>query len=422
MKALNQTEIEIIADWVMDELKGAQLQEVYSFEDGIVLGFYLQRLRYLIFDLHPLYPFFFIFDEPPFRKGKMKKPLELFLSSHGKNRRLEKVTMKQSYGRVVEFFFSGSGKLELRFEAVPRQVNLMAQTDKSSVSWNKPKELQVVSQMDGLSVRSLSQLKTEWQNWRWMPKSSSIGKATPLVDKNQQILNKKEKACEQIQLQLDSDETMKWAEVGELLKSKALTELSADWDLYLDRLRSRSWNMDRAFSRAKQLQKKRMGLKKRLDILRSEIELLKTKTGIDGADEFNFKEKSSQGVRVSAKKQPGKYRTLELSKGKIAHMGKSAEENLRLLRSAKAWDLWLHLRDYPGSHLIIHRDKTEIVSEQDLALAGRWLAEQSLSKKILMSGAKVEVLVAECRFVKPIRGDQKGRVNYQNARKLFVKI
>ncbi|MFN9065949.1 MAG: DUF814 domain-containing protein, partial [Bdellovibrionales bacterium] len=107
-------------------------------------------------------------------------------------------------------------------------------------------------------------------------------------------------------------------------------------------------------------------------------------------------------------------------KGFTASKGKSAQDNLALLRAAKAWDLWLHLRDYPGSHLILSLDKGQSVPQEVLNEAALWLAESSVKSKVKLSGMRFDVLVVECRFVRPIKGDKLGRVNYQNERVFTV--
>ncbi|EFR48280.1 hypothetical protein HCMG_00453 [Helicobacter canadensis MIT 98-5491] len=41
-------------------------------------------------------------------------------------------------------------------------------------------------------------------------------------------------------------------------------------------------------------------------------------------------------------------------------IGKNEKENIALLKEAKADDIWMHIRDIPSSHLIIHCGKNKI--------------------------------------------------------------
>ncbi|MFN8845269.1 MAG: DUF814 domain-containing protein, partial [Bdellovibrionales bacterium] len=76
--------------------------------------------------------------------------------------------------------------------------------------------------------------------------------------------------------------------------------------------------------------------------------------------------------------------------------------------------------DYPGSHLILSLDKGQSVPQEVLNEAALWLAESSVKSKVKLSGMRFDVLGVECRFVRPIKGDKLGRVNYQNERVFTV--
>ncbi len=109
---------------------------------------------------------------------------------------------------------------------------------------------------------------------------------------------------------------------------------------------------------------------------------------------------------------------MHLSSGALAYCGKSAADNLALLRQAKAWDYWLHLRDYPGAHAIIHRQRDQLISEGEIFEVAEWVAKESLSSKSLLVGQKIAIVMVECRFVRPIKGDKLGRVTYHSERTL----
>jgi predicted ribosome quality control (RQC) complex YloA/Tae2 family protein len=118
-------------------------------------------------------------------------------------------------------------------------------------------------------------------------------------------------------------------------------------------------------------------------------------------------------------KTNAKGRTLVLDGGATAFIGKSAADNLALLRKARAWDYWMHLRDEPGAHAIVHRERNQSISDDEFRKVARWLAKESSASKKGMSGVFV-VVMTECRFVRPIKGDRLGRVNYHHGREISV--
>ncbi|MNT80503.1 hypothetical protein D3C72_2199710 [compost metagenome] len=111
-----------------------------------------------------------------------------------------------------------------------------------------------------------------------------------------------------------------------------------------------------------------------------------------------------------------------MESGAIAYCGKSAADNLALLRQAKAWDFWLHLKDFPGAHAIVHRKRDQLIPDNELLQVSEWLAHESLSEKSLYPGQKLAVVVVETRFVRPIKGDKLGRVTYHSEGTLFLTL
>ena len=103
-------------------------------------------------------------------------------------------------------------------------------------------------------------------------------------------------------------------------------------------------------------------------------------------------------------------------------MGKSAQDNLQLLRQAKAWDLWIHLKDYPSAYAIMQKAKEQKVSDSAITQASQWLVKESLKNKKNLAGVKLSVVITECRHVRPIKGDRLGRVTYHHARELLITV
>ncbi|MFA5733029.1 MAG: NFACT RNA binding domain-containing protein, partial [Acidithiobacillus sp.] len=98
--------------------------------------------------------------------------------------------------------------------------------------------------------------------------------------------------------------------------------------------------------------------------------------------------------------------------------GKNARENDRLtFRTAKSWDLWFHIQDLGGSHVVLRRENSQTpVPEPVLAATARIALQQSQSRAI--SG---EVDWTEIRHVhrKPSGGP--GQVTYRHFQSIRVR-
>ncbi|RMG45472.1 MAG: DUF814 domain-containing protein, partial [Acidobacteria bacterium] len=107
-------------------------------------------------------------------------------------------------------------------------------------------------------------------------------------------------------------------------------------------------------------------------------------------------------------RSPGGFRIL---------VGRSAEENDRLtFRTASPDDLWLHVKDRPGAHVLIRTGGRRDVPEEDLRYAARLAA--ALSR--VTSGEAVDVLVARRRHLRRPRGGPAGRVLAKKFRTIRV--
>ena len=116
-------------------------------------------------------------------------------------------------------------------------------------------------------------------------------------------------------------------------------------------------------------------------------------------------------------------RTLRIRDDLTAVAGKSAADNLKILRKARAWDLWFHMRDYPSSHAVLFRNKSAKVNDKDLFTVAVWFVRNHLGSKAAQhAGEKFSLVVVECRHVKPIKGDKIGRVTFHDERVLICQL
>ena len=92
-------------------------------------------------------------------------------------------------------------------------------------------------------------------------------------------------------------------------------------------------------------------------------------------------------------------------------IGRNWKENKALLESAKSEDMWLHIKDYPSSHMIIHSGKTKI-PQVVLYKAGSILAH--------FSGLKTSNLQIDYTKRKFVKLANKANVTYAKEQSIFV--
>ncbi len=419
MKAYHQLELEDFVSWAHDTLKGSQLQDIESYEEALVLGFYIQGrgTKYLVFEMNKLSPMAFLFDKNPFSTKKKIKPVGLFISAHGKNLQVQKIESLQDFGRIFTIFLSSSErKCQIQVHLIPKAANILVVTDEKNISWNKPKEIIHFETPPVDEVRSITAIHNEWLKQRKNPEAGSSSPELKIRKKLEKDLEKKKKALSEIQKTLDSKENEDWYKLGELLKTTKMINVGSEWDVFLDRKRNQAWNLEQCFQKAKQLVKKRQGTLDRKEIVESEIHVLENQmegeiSRLGKAEPATLKRKLLVEVKTRKK---------VLDSGIVAFLGKSADDNMKILRQSQAWDLWLHLRDYPSAHAIIQRNKNQEIPQGELNQVAAWLAQESLQKKILLPGTRLEIVYTECRHVRPIKGDKLGRVQYQNERHFML--
>ncbi len=420
MKALNQLEVELVAQIIGETLMSHQLQEIVANDRGLALGFHgAGQMHWLVFDLVPNTPFLILRpDTSPFKKGPKTKPVGLFLNSHGKGKYLHSVEVLSDFGRVVKFVLKGGlDTLEMELRLIPKQANLLVKISGKQISWEKPLPLQPPPKIEqAIEARSYVGILKEWDEFYRgaLTAKTSLDPRVQWEKQKEKDLLKKNKALSEIDKQIHSQEDRVWSRVGQELKKIGSLDVSAELKSYVDPSQSLSWNIEQAFSKAKQLATKKEGARQRQESLSLEIHKL---------EQTHYSPKVQKNSLVDLmKKTEAKGRKLHLDSGAIVYLGKSGSDNLALLRQAKAWDLWVHLRDFPGAHAIIHKTREQAISEVEMRQVANWVAKESLATKSLSLGQKVEVIYVECRFVKPIKGDKLGRVNYHSEKSLLVQV
>ncbi len=117
-------------------------------------------------------------------------------------------------------------------------------------------------------------------------------------------------------------------------------------------------------------------------------------------------------VKNSKIKRPmSGYEVLYYKDFKIG-LGKNQKENIKLLQDARANDLWMHVRDIPGSHLIVFCQKNTPKDEVIMGLAKMLIKMQ---KDVFNS---YEIDYTQRKFVKIIKG---ANVIYSKYRTISLK-
>ncbi len=430
LNSLNLTELAQIAI-SLQALVGSQLQECVQSTSEAGLGFYHDRqMVWLWFDLHPQRPMIVQLDSPPQRK-KIGRPLTLFIKSRFVGRRLESVRADLSRGRVLIFSFhraadeESSQRLEIEVLLIPHAANLIAVDGNSSVSEVKPKDLPVQAFLERNEpvVRSWDDIGTEWraEQTRKNPLNQAPTDSAAREKKWQKAVEKKRGALERMAEELAQKMSGATRDFGEWLKEHGtLEDIPLEFKDLANLEENLSWNIENAFHRAKENERKSEGTRTRIAQVTKELQDLERL----GPVKFDLPQKgvTARQTQSLLAKAAAKGRRHQIGPDLEVFIGKSAADNLAILRKAQPFDLWLHLRDFPGAHAIMRRTRGRNITDAELQDAGQWVIEQSLGQRAQsMRGERFDLLIVECRFVRPIKGDKLGRVNYSNDRVMTLR-
>lgn len=147
--------------------------------------------------------------------------------------------------------------------------------------------------------------------------------------------------------------------------------------------------------------------------------------GAELTEQGYFRQKAAQKKPARHKpgtgagKEPEALQPLEFtsSDGLTILVGRNNRQNDRLtLRTAQPEDVWLHVKDIPGSHVIIRCGHLDAVPDRTLTEAAELAAYYSKAR----SSANVPVDYTLRRHVHKPKGAKPGMVIYENQRTLYV--
>ncbi len=439
MSVLKLEQLLILVNYLKDYGLGGQLQDISLNESHLFLQHYIKQKNshhiqedttpsYGEFtvgiELRPLSPRLGYFFGPIPKKKYLVKPIVLFLKAHARNLRLSEVRVDREKGRVVTFVYVGTENrfCEIEVRLIPHGVNVIISSGGKSISLFPVKELPTsIYQPPSEDIDfNLEAYLNSW--FEGLSKAKTTVNTESLEEaqerKRKKEIQKKETIIEKLEKDL-LELNKPWRAVGEYLKGQHQVDAPSDWQEFVNPSLSVSANMQICFDKHKLQEKRKEQMLERIQHLREEINKLQESSGAESViAERPIRSLASELLS----KAKAKGRKLQLGDGMEAVFGKSAKDNLALLRRAQAWDLWLHLRDLPGSHLIIRRARNKNVDHASLLEAARWLLNETLGKNKVITGDRYDIIVTECRFVKPIKGDRLGRVTFQNEMTLTLRV
>ena len=423
VNALTEPELNNVIT-TLGAIKGARLQEVLTTDSDVCLGLYAGgALAWLWIDLNATKPMLLPWSELPLKLRWTKSPLHLFLRAHFVNRTLADVRVAGDRGRVVQIHFGNpedEGEPTLEVRLFPHLRNVIARAGTKQIAWQKPRPLTEAgddSRAHG-PPRNLETLREEWLTARRGGTPKQKVEADPLA-RTRERLNKRLKALDKVNEELARKREMPWKDVGTWLKANQSLDVPTEFEPFVDRRRKLAGNIETCFTKARELEVKTEGTETRLRVLENEIADLRARLANPSA---KLTDDVPEPKASPLAKDSAQGRTLKLEDGVIVVAGKSAADNLKLLRRARAWDLWIHLRDYPSSHAILFRNKNQRITDETLRRVAAWFIKMTLGQKAeRLTGARFEILIAECRFVRPIKGDKLGRVTFRDERTLIYR-
>jgi len=413
MKAMNNRELDDLCLSLTPHLD-SRLDRIYFDERVLQLRWSSsQRVSvWLTFSMRPGQPFVFVSQERIALVKPLKKPLALFLRTHFSNARLIHCSRRHEWGRVIviemaldDEDLAQVGLIEISL--VPGAVNVKVQMGDKVVHAFKPRPIKKVEASTTLES-NFEARPAEFFQEAWQKQQSPTKERVP---KDRKIdLEKKQKALLKMQEKIDLQKQDLWLKMGHFLKEqKDLEGLPNEYRDFVDFEKSVIWNMENCFQQAKKNQGKVKGTLNRIEELKKEIVILESGNELI----------QSQRAKSLLQQSEAKGRTVDLGNMRL-FVGRSGQENLKILRKAKAWYLWLHIRDYPGAFGIIERSKGgEDMSLKMLQEAARAVIQQSLPKS---AQGVFDVLYTECRYVRPIKGAKAGQVTYSHERVITVKV
>lgn len=401
---------------------GFTVQNVYYYDKTLVLSLWQNHVCYwLVMCLDFGHQSIFLIPEQKIKLKNDKKPILIFAQTHLKQLFFTDISRSEDLGRKIQMLFTAPENEDVTIDVIliPTSMNISIYKGNKKIHLFKPKDLPEFKPQDLSSIK-LKPLDLFKQSWL-----DEIGGKNNIVKSSKKEhtlsleIEKKSKAIKKVESDLAkkmNDDSYQFA----MLLQKNAVEAKEKYPDLFDTKKSIHKLKDEYFEKHKALNQKILRSQERLKLLNDELKVLKSMTESDWvqSQKNNINRQSSQFKNETSLK----VRKLEVANDLVAYYGKSAADNLKLLRAAKAWHYWLHIKDSPSSHMIIFRDKNRELKDSEVYKSLEWFLKESLGVKSSEPPQVFEVLITECRFVRPIKGDKIGRVNYSQEKVIRFKF
>ncbi len=414
-------------------LRGAQLQDIVLTKNHLILQHYMKGSVLLGLHLNSQVPTLGLLYEELKKNKNLIKPIVLFLKAHAKNKKLDSISLNQEEGRIVYLNYIGKGEsgeetCQIKFVLIPRALNVIIKSGSKSISMFPQKTFppSIMSENpDDVLQFNVQDYLTEWTSVFHNPIKSVMESEEILLQRKLKVIDKKKSALKYLIEDLEKA-NVPWLNIGEYLKEKQTIDVPDDWKIYIDETKSFSDNLQNCFEKHKEQDRRINHLREKIKHLKEELLNLEDEEILKFSKIKSHQEASRPSdlsVAAQFMQKAGAHgRKFSLNSKVEAVIGKSAADNLSLLRKAQAWDIWVHLKDYPSAHAIIRRPRGIAISHSDILKVAEWVLRQTLKDKNINEGDRYQIVSTECRHVKPIKGDKIGRVIYHNEENLVLKV
>ncbi|MFB6291492.1 MAG: NFACT family protein [Candidatus Bipolaricaulia bacterium] len=327
------------------------------------------------------------------------------------------------------------------FDELASGVNpLVYQEDGKPVEFS-PIELESYSDKEKISYGNLSDALDHYYKSRetsYETKNLRKVVSSTLKDEKERVQGALENVKEQLQ-QSKNREKLKetgdiiLANLGELekgMKKAKLTDPYSEGDkreIKLDPSSTPEENAQNYYERYKKLKRGKKKLEKRKRSLKKELEFLRKLSNelaeaesreelakIEGTlKEKGYIEEDSDSADNEDGGGPKEY----WAKGHKIMVGRNARQNDDLVRNASRDDIWLHVRKYPGAHVIIVTDgRPDQVPEEVIVKAAQLAALNSKAR----GADKATVSYTQVKYVDKPKGAKPGLVQITNEKTITV--
>ncbi len=421
MKPLNHLEVKMICEQ-LNSCCGIPLQKVTSTLDTIEFGFWTGDKNIIWqLSLKANLPLFLPASQFKIKKN-VKKPWIHFLTNHFLNSVLQRAEVKHEGERILILHFShfDYGEQEIEMNLFPKGVNLILRSNQKQVSYKKVKEFTASSQTkQEFKVRSLEKLQDEFQ----ASHKKTVKKQVDYKALYLQEIKKVKKIKSKLSMDLlnKKEKVLIYRKLTEEINLHQNLDFETSFASYLDTSLTPYQNLNLLYERLKKEKEKIEGGQNRLAEIEQKLQQLED---FDDPKKWyaGYNKVQQRNIKPSKNKKGTKFKTYPLNGDYQLLCGYSAKNNDELIKMAKPWHVWMHLRDYPSTHGIIPLNKGESLSHSVLTEAGRYLVEHNFKgKKDKFLGLKFNLIHCQVRFLKKVKGSP-GKVTYINDKNVLIQM